>query len=222
MTQGKTQEVEFDWQRSKRTGFPEAVLAEGKSAAQIDAIVALAASKGERLLITRLSSEQYGQLSADSRSRLSPPDLSNTVWLGPLPISMRPGIGIVTAGTSDLAVAREAAATLVFAGYAAPIIADVGVAGLWRLLDRLEELRGFRALIAVAGMEGALFSVLAGLVAAPVIAVPSSNGYGVARDGLAAMSSALASCAPGVVAVNIDNGFGAAVAAIKMARMAAG
>ena len=127
---------------------------------------------------------------------------------------------IVAAGTSDLGVATEAARTLGFHGYAAPLIADVGVAGLWRLMARLEELRTADVLIVVAGMEGALFSVVAGLVAAPVIALPSSVGYGVAAAGRAALHSALASCAPGVVVVNIDNGFGAAAAAIKMLRMA--
>jgi NCAIR mutase (PurE)-related protein len=100
------------------------------------------------------------------------------------------------------------------------VIADVGVAGLWRLLRRLEEIRAFKVVIAVAGMEGALFSVLAGLVEAPVIAVPVSVGYGVAAGGQGALSSALASCAPGLVTVNIDNGFGAACAAIKMLRVA--
>ena len=128
------------------------------------------------------------------------------------------GIGIVAAGTSDLPVAREAARTLEFSGHRAEIVADVGVAGLWRLTDRLDQLRRCRVLIAVAGMEGALFSVLAGLVPAPVIAVPTSVGYGVATGGKAALFAALASCAPGLVVVNIDNGFGAAVAALKILR----
>jgi NCAIR mutase (PurE)-related protein len=112
--------------------------------------------------------------------------------------------------------------TLAFHGYEAPIIADVGVAGLWRLMERLEEIRGFRVVIAVAGMEGALFSVLAGLLGAPVIAVPSSVGYGVAAGGHVALNTALASCAPGLVVVNIDNGFGAACAAIAMMGVATG
>jgi hypothetical protein len=125
---------------------------------------------------------------------------------------------VVCAGTSDLPVAREAARTLHFAGYDAPVIADVGVAGLWRLMQRIDEIRSFEVVIAVAGMEGALFSVLAGLVDAPVIAVPTSVGYGVAHGGHAALHSALASCATGIVAVNIDNGFGAAGAALRLLR----
>jgi NCAIR mutase (PurE)-related protein len=128
----------------------------------------------------------------------------------------RTGAGIVTAGTSDLAVAREAARALAFNGFEAPIIADVGVAGLWRLTRRLEEIRRWKVVIGVAGMEGALFSVVGGLVSAPVIAVPTSVGYGVAHGGTTALHAALAGCAPGVVVVNIDNGFGAAAAAIKI------
>jgi len=109
-------------------------------------------------------------------------------------------------------------ASLAFAGYVAPIVADVGVAGLWRLMRRIDEIRAFRVVIAVAGMEGALFSVLSGLVEAPVIAVPTSIGYGVAAGGRTALDSALASCATGVVAVNIDNGFGGASAALRILR----
>ncbi|MDR1710252.1 MAG: nickel pincer cofactor biosynthesis protein LarB [Propionibacteriaceae bacterium] len=125
-------------------------------------------------------------------------------------------VGIVTAGTSDLAVAAEARRTLEFCGYPARIIADVGVAGLWRLTSRIAEIRRFRVVIAVAGFEGALFSVLAGLIRAPLIACPTSVGYGVASGGRVALDAALASCAPGVAVVNIDNGFGAAALAIKI------
>lgn len=145
---------------------------------------------------------------------------SRTGILGERSSPLRRGAGIVAAGTSDIGLAREAARTLEFHGYAAPVIADVGVAGLWRLLDRIEEIREYRVLIAVAGMEGALFSVLTGLVAAPVIALPSPCGYGVGKDGAAALSSALASCAAGLTVVNTGNGFGAACAAIRMLRMA--
>ena len=115
-------------------------------------------------------------------------------------------------------VAQEAARTLAFHGYAAPVIADVGVAGLWRIMAQRPALQAARVLIVAAGMEGALFSVVAGLVAAPVIALPTAVGYGVSEGGRAALRSALASCAPGVLTVNIGNGFGAAAAAIKMLR----
>ena len=209
-------EFQIDWDRERRTGVPEAIFSQGKTAAQIGAIVAAAADR--RLLLTRLSAVAHETLAPEVRDALDYDPLSATAVLGggiPLAAS---GIGIVAAGTSDLPVAREAARTLAFAGHRTEIIADVGVAGLWRLTARIDTLRQFRILIAVAGMEGALFSVLAGLVEAPVVAVPTSVGYGVAEGGRAALHSALASCAPGLVVVNIDNGFGAAAAALKMLR----
>jgi NCAIR mutase (PurE)-related protein len=127
-------------------------------------------------------------------------------------------VAVVTAGTSDLPVAREAIRTLAFYGVAAREIADVGVAGLWRILMHEDELKRYPVVIVVAGMEGALFSVVAGLVGGVVIAVPTSTGYGAARHGETALHAALASCAPGVVTVNIDNGYGAASAALRALR----
>lgn len=209
-------EFRIDWQRADRTGFPEAVLCEHKRPEQIDAIVAEGASRGERLLLTRLTAERHAALALATRAHLRyRPDARTAVLGEPLPLRSC-GIGIVTAGTSDLSVAHEAAETLAFAGFETTIIPDVGVAGLWRLMDRLDAIRGFRVVIAIAGMEGALFGVLPGLITAPVIAVPSSVGYGVAKDGKAALSSALSSCAPGIATVNVDNGFGAAVMALKI------
>jgi NCAIR mutase (PurE)-related protein len=187
---------------------------QGKTAQQIASI--LDTCKTRRLLLTRLAPEQHAELPPSMRASLDYEALSRTAVFGGAVSVDRSGACIVCAGTSDLAVAREAARTLAFHGYLAPLITDVGVAGLWRLLSRLEELRQFSVLIAVAGMEGALFSVLAGLVHAPVIAVPSAIGYGAAKGGRAALAAALASCAPGLVTVNIDNGFGAACAAIKI------
>ncbi len=124
----------------------------------------------------------------------------------------------MTGGTGDLPVALEAARTLAFHGETAERHMDVGVAGLWRLLERRGRLSTFPVIIAVAGMEGALFSVLGGLVGSVVVAVPSSTGYGVTAGGTAALHAALGSCAPGIVAVNIDNGFGAACAALRILR----
>ncbi|MDR3376323.1 MAG: nickel pincer cofactor biosynthesis protein LarB [Ancalomicrobiaceae bacterium] len=207
-------EFEIDWARERRTGIAEAVLCDGKSAAQIEAILA---SAGERpLLLTRLRPEAHASLSDKARHDLDYDPSSATAFHGRPATGLLPGPGIVCAGTSDLAIAREAARSLAFAGWQAPIIADVGVAGLWRLMARLDEIRGFSVVIVVAGMEGALFSVLSGLVDAPVIAVPTSIGYGVATGGRAALTGALASCAPGLVTVNIDNGFGAACAAVRI------
>jgi hypothetical protein len=211
-----------DRARAARTGIPEAIFCAQKSPAQIAAIGAELLAGGRRMLFTRLSPEAFTALPEELRRALDYDPLSHTAVLAgggeaAVPVA---GIGIVAAGTSDLPVAREAARTLLFHGHRAPLLADVGVSGLWRLTERLPELRRHRVLIAVAGMEGALFSVLGGLVAAPVIAVPCSVGYGVAAGGRVALGAALASCAPGVVVVNIDNGFGAAVAAIKMLRLA--
>ena len=207
-------EFEIDWARERRTGIAEAILCEGKSVAQIEAILA---SAGDRpLLLTRLRAEAHASLSEAARHDLDYDPSSATAFHRQPTATLQPGPGIVCAGTSDLGVAREAARSLAFAGWQAPIIADVGVAGLWRLLARLDEIRGFSVVIVVAGMEGALFGVLAGLVDAPVIAVPTSIGYGVAAGGRAALTGALASCSPGLVTVNIDNGFGAACAALRI------
>jgi len=209
-------DFEIDWEREHRTGVAEAVLCDGKSAAQIEAILAAAGER--RLLLTRLHATKLAQLPPAQRGALDYDPLSYTAFHGPKVPPTRPGAVVVCAGTSDLPVAREAARSLAFAGYQAPVMADLGVAGLWRLMRRLEEIRKFKVVIAVAGMEGALFSVLAGLVDAPVIAVPTSVGYGVAVGGQTALNSALASCATGLVAVNIDNGFGGASAAIRILR----
>ena len=209
----------LDWEREKRTGVAEAVLCEGKSVAQIEGILGEAGER--RLLLTRLDEERHAKLTANVRTTIDYDPLSRTAFHGSPRSPAIEGAGIVCAGTSDLPVAREAARSLQFAGYAAPVIADVGVAGLWRLMKRLDEIRAFKVVIAVAGMEGALFSVIAGLVEAPVIAVPTSVGYGVAQGGHVALNSALATCATGVVAVNIDNGYGGACAAIRILKRAA-
>ncbi len=205
----------IDWERTQRTGATEAIFCEGKSAAQIAAILRAAGER--RLFLTRLSADSLTALPADIAARLDYDPVSRTAVLGAcVPAQETPRICLVAAGTSDLPVAHEAGRALAFHGRAATLVADVGVAGLWRLMERLEEIRRHDVIIAAAGMEGALFSVLAGLVAAPLIAVPTSIGYGVARGGRAALSSALASCAPGLVTVNIDNGYGAACAALRI------
>lgn len=208
----------FDWDREARTGVTEAVLCDAKTPAQIGAIVEAAQTRATRLLLTRLAPDRYAELGAIAAALDFDP-LSRTAILGGLhnrtAIS---GALIVAAGTADLSAAREAARTLEFHGHDAPVIADVGVAGLWRLQAQLSRLRDARVLIVAAGMEGALFSVVAGLVDVPIIALPTSVGYGVAAGGTLALHAALSSCAPGVTAVNIDNGFGAGCAAIKILR----
>jgi pyridinium-3,5-biscarboxylic acid mononucleotide synthase len=210
-------EFRLDWERIARTGTSEAVLCEPKSAAQIDAIVAHAMALGRRLLLTRLGPRKCGRLSPVLRKALDYDDVSRTAILGALPAARAARrIAIVCGGTSDVAVAHEAARTLTFAGETPTLFVDVGVAGLWRLMEHLDDIRLHRVVIAVAGMEGALFSVLAGLVPCAVIAVPTSVGYGVAAGGQAALNAALASCASGLAVVNIDNGFGAAHVALRI------
>ncbi len=210
-------EFRLDWGRTGRTGTSEAVLCEPKSSAQIDAIIVHATEIGERLLLTRLGPRKFSRLSSRSRDALDYDAGTRTAILGGPPPARGAGrVAIVCGGTSDMAVAREALRTLAFAGETATLLADVGVAGLWRLMERLDEIRRHRVVIAVAGMEGALFSVLAGLVPCAVIAVPTSIGYGVAAGGRAALNAALASCASGLAVVNIDNGFGAAHAALRI------
>jgi pyridinium-3,5-biscarboxylic acid mononucleotide synthase len=207
----------LDWERTRRTGTSEAVLCEPKSTAQIDAIVTHATELGERLLLTRLGQRKFRRLSIQVRDALDYDAETCTAILGGMPATRGTGrVAIVCGGTSDLAVAREAVRTLAFAGETATLLADVGVAGLWRLMERLDDIRRHRVVIAVAGMEGALFSVLAGLVPCPMIAVPTSVGYGVAEGGRTALNAALASCASGLLVVNIDNGFGAAHAALRI------
>lgn len=204
----------MDWNRAERTGTSEAVLCDSKSVDQITAILRTAEEAGRRLFLTRLAPDRAV---AVARAGLDYDALSQTAVLGgDLAPPLRCGIGIVAAGTSDLPVAAEAQRTLAFHGVAAPITADVGVAGLWRLMEQVEALRQHRILIAIAGMEGALFSVLTGLVRAPVIAVPAPVGHGVAQGGRLALDSALGSWAAGLVVVNIGNGFGAASAALRM------
>jgi len=210
-------EFRLDWQRAGRTGTSEAVLCDAKSVAQIDAIVAHATELGQRLLLTRLGARRFSRLSAPARDALDYDAPTRTAILGGLPETRGTGrVVIVCGGTSDLPVAREAARTLAFEGEVATLLVDVGVAGLWRLIERLDDIRSHRVVIAVAGMEGALFSVLAGLVPCAVIAVPTSVGYGVAEGGRTALHAALASCASGLAVVNIDNGFGAAHAALRI------
>jgi NCAIR mutase (PurE)-related protein len=210
-------DFKLDWERIARTGTAEAVLCDPKSAAQIDAIVAHAHSLGRRLLLTRLVRDKLDALDVRVRQALDYDGESCTAILGEVPAPRHAArVAIVCAGTSDVSVAGEAARTLAFAGEATSRYVDVGVAGLWRLMEHLDDIRAHRIVIAVAGMEGAIFSVLAGLVPSAVIAVPTSVGYGVAAGGQAALHAALASCASGLAVVNIDNGFGAAHVALRM------
>lgn len=207
----------FDAERQRRIGLPEAIFAASKSPKQLAAIIDEAERLGRTLLLTRLDAEKFTALPAALRRRLAHDALSSTAFLGEPPRLAHPArVAVVTAGTSDVPVAAEAARTLRFHGEDARLIADVGVAGLWRLMARVEELRAMAVVIVAAGMDAALPSVIAGLVPGVVIGVPTSVGYGVAAGGHAALHALLASCAPGLVVVNIDNGYGAACAALRV------
>lgn len=216
-------DMRFDWERAARTGVSEAVLSDGKSVDQIVRIVAEADTARRSLLLTRLSAEaasEAAEAAGAATGRFDYDPLSRTAILDHgLPDPVPSKALIVTAGSSDMEVAREARRTLLFHGHDVEILADCGVAGLWRLTGQIDRLAQAPAIIAVAGMEGALFPVLAGLVPALIIAVPTSVGYGVAEAGKAALSTALATCSPGLTVVNIDNGFGAASALIKILRL---
>ena len=209
----------LDLSREERIGLDEAIYCAGKSVSHLEGILDALGARGQRALLTRLDPGLHAALSEARREALDYDPESRTAHLGtPTPPRGPARCAVVSAGTTDIPVAREALRTLRYYGETALAIFDVGVAGLWRLLERLDELRAMRVVIAVAGMEASLPSVLGGQVPGALIAVPTSTGYGVASNGETALHAALASCAPGVVAVNIDNGYGAACAALRILR----
>lgn len=214
--------VNLDTGREHRTGAPEVIYAEKKEPATLAHLVRLAREENRRMLMTRLAPDVYHELTENGffadeyheRARIA-------IWWGAeRPRQLSGNLAIVTAGSTDLPVAEEALYTAQFLGLSARIYDDVGVAGLHRMLYHLEELRDATCIIAVAGMEGALPSVLAGLVEAPLVAVPTSVGYGASFGGITALLAMLNGCAGGVGVVNIDNGFGAALLAFKIIRAA--
>ena len=209
----------MDLERAQRTGIGEVIFGEGKTAEQVSAIMRELYERQGFALATRISQD---------KAEAVLPELPDTVYHKPARVlqlgtktERLPGdVAVVAAGTSDLPVAEEARVVLEALGQPTTLITDVGVAGLHRLQARLEEIRAARVVIVVAGMEGALPSVIAGLVERPIIAVPTSVGYGASFDGLAALLGMLNSCGSGVTVVNIDNGFGAAFAAVQINRLA--
>ncbi len=201
----------LDHDRRRRTGHPEVVFGQGKTPAQVVAIARRLLARGGPVLVTRADDATRAALRAfDARAHVN--DVARLVRLGKAP-RPRGRVAVVAAGTSDLPVAEEAIETLVAMGSAVDRVADVGVAGLHRLVARMSVLKRARALVVVAGMEGALPSVVQGLVDRPVVAVPTSVGYGAHFRGLAPLLTMLNSCAPGITVVNVDNGFGAGYAA---------
>jgi len=215
---GSMQDFTLDFDRMRRVGFPEVVLAQGKSAAQIVEISRQLA-RAHDVLITRLSPEMWEEVSAvplPGRARYDARSATLQISVGKPMRRLEGTVSVVTGGTADTAVAEEARATLEYLGVASSLVPDVGVAGVLRLLSRLEEIEKADVVIAVAGMEASLFSVVAGLVGRPVIAVPTSGGYGAALEGIASLLSAVTSCANGITAVNIDSGYAAAMAAYRI------
>lgn len=209
--------IELDHDRARRRGYPEAVYCEGKTPGQVDAAARGIKASGTTTLFTRAGpahAEAVLSVLPDARY-----DEEARILAWP-PVPPPPSGGrvlVVAAGTADFGVAREAQLTAVYLGRAADLVTDVGIAGLHRILARLDQLRSARVIIVVAGMDGALPGLVAGLVSAPVIAVPTSVGYGAALQGLAALLTMLNSCAPGVAVVNIDNGYGAGHLAAQIA-----
>ncbi len=211
-----------DHHRALRQGVPEVILGESKTVDQVVGIARELARTGQNVLVTRLDAAK-GVAVADQVPGLAYHPVARTATLEQTPIPRlgeRP-VALVSAGTSDLPVAEECGETLRMMGVSTLRVFDVGVAGIHRLLSKRETLHGAAVVVVFAGMEGALASVVGGLVEAPIIAVPTSVGYGAAFHGLAALLGMLTSCASGVTVVNIDNGFGAAFAAARILRLGA-
>ena len=207
---------EFDYHRSERTGINEVIFALDKSTNEINYI--LKTINNTSLLITKLDKSKYESLELKHLIDYDQTSLTGFYNFKKKEL-IQNRISIVAAGTSDLNIATEAKRTLEFFGYEAYEIYDVGVAGLWRIMKKLDLIKKTKLSIVVAGMDGALPTVLTGLISNPVIAVPTSTGYGVADNGNTALKSMLTSCSPGMSVVNIDNGFGAACAAIRILKV---
>jgi NCAIR mutase (PurE)-related protein len=210
-------EINLDFKRDERIGLEEAVYAAGKSLEQLETILDTALARDRRLLLTRLDAAKLEALPQRLQHPIDYCAVSRTGYFGaPRRLDPVAHIALVAAGTSDVPVAREAERTLGYYGQASDLFADVGVAGLWRLTSRIEAIRAYPIVIVAAGMDAALPSVVGGLVPGTVIAVPTSVGYGVAAGGRAGLDAVLASCVPGITVVNIDNGYGAACAALRV------
>ena len=207
----------FDHARTARIGLPEAVFCQGKPLeALLELLSQFTKGSGRPVLFTRLTPEVFGQVPEEIREGYDYHALSCTAFGDTLPRNPRGRVAVVSAGTADGPVTWEAVRTLAYLGIEHQVFEDCGVAGLWRLAGRLEEINAFDAVIVVAGLDAALASVMGGLTPKPIFGVPTSVGYGAAAGGNAALASMLSSCAPGVAIMNIDNGYGAACAAARV------
>lgn len=202
--------AKIDHHRELRNGLPEVIYSQGKSVPQLKKIIQSLKNANSNILATRLTGDVYKKLKPSLPKNAKYNEQGQTLVIRNKEVVQSTGlITIITAGTSDIPVAEEAASTAEMLGSKVETIFDVGVAGLHRLLDKIEEINKARVLIVVAGMEGALASVVGGLVSQPIIAVPTSIGYGASFGGVSALLTMLNSCATGIAVVNIDNGFGA-------------
>lgn len=212
--------VLFDHGRAARIGLPEAVFCEGKPPHIVEELLRdFGRGQGRAVLFTRLCPTIFATFAPEVRAGVDYDPLSRTAFGESLPARPRGRVAVVSAGTADGMVAREAARTLAYLGIEHHLYEDSGVAGLWRLSGRLDEINTHDAVIVVAGLDAALASVLGGLTPKPLFAVPTSVGYGVAAQGRAALASMLVSCAPGIGVMNIDNGYGAACAAARVVNL---
>ena len=209
--------IVLDNARQQRTGFDEAIFCAQKTPEQIITIIQMTMQAKQNRLFTRIEPEKFNCLPTELHEQLDYNTEARTAIFGtPVQASDQPSIVIVSAGSSDAPVVAEASETLRYYGQQCTTINDVGVAGIWRLMERVEEISQYPVVIAVAGMDAALPTVLGGLVPSVIIGVPTSTGYGVAGHGQTALSAMLVSCAPGLTVTNIDNGFGAACAAVRI------
>ena len=220
MTEHSMRNILFDHGRGARIGMPEAVFCEGKSREALQNLLAVEGRNAERpILFTRLAEEVYRSMPEEVTDCYDYHKLSGTAFMSCLPAKTGVRVAVVSAGTADGRTTWEAARTLQYLGIETDVYEDNGVAGLWRLTGNLETIATADIIIVVAGLDAALASVMGGLTGKPMFAVPTSVGYGIARNGEAALSSMLVSCAPGVGVMNIDNGYGAACAAARIVNL---
>ena len=213
-------DIRFDFQRRERLGLIEAIWGQDKSIDQLKRLSENVLSKNEVVFITRINSEKANYL-LDLYDDARFYEEANCLTIGKNlnKINTNKKVAIISGGSSDLAVTLEAQLALEIYGVTCQSFIDVGVAGLHRLMSQLEEINKYDVLIVCAGMEGALATVVGGLLAQPIIAVPVSVGYGVSKNGETALNSMLASCSPGIAVMNIDNGYGAAMAALRIIKI---
>lgn len=209
----------FDFERSERIGLPEAVFCEKKPLAVLEQLLQRFANGEPPILFTRLWPEVYKNLPGALTGKYDYDPISATAYAATLPSRTKGRVAVISAGMADAYVATEAARTLKYLGIEHSVFNDCGISALWRIMERIKSINTHDALIVVAGMEGALASVIGGLSSKPIFAVPTSVGYGISAGGNAALSGMLASCAPGISVLNIDNGYGAACAAARVVNL---